>query len=1128
MRGGKQESCTHTVYALNFEYLNAFGVPWMWDQIIDQLVAKGAATPEQAEKARSIFSLGVENKLGLLLEMKFDAEKILPIVSHFARIPCAPSSLIGRPRVHELEGLDLRPFQVLGVAPFAIYKGQLCVAYADPELARSPEARNLPRHRPFLALPDAVNETMAQVVRAYPEAAQQEEPDDEFEVLTTARSVSPFVAGGQWSESGLMRAREQNLQQGTEEALNANTSQQDTTEGLGPASAAEAAPTPQISAPPETTGDAQAGLSPAPDFWSGDSFAPVQTTAPTPALASADVDVTQPADANPGFSPTIPRLPAVDPGAVAEDAGATMVTEALSPDISLPPPSATVQETIPPVAEDAATMAVAMPSFEMSLGSLESSTPEQVSEAATVMTPVLGSEFIQPVGSQASVAPENNLEAATVMTTPLEIGGEPGLSPTANELASQIPPMTAPTLPAAAMAPVSAEGGPFDADAVSFDNISDQEAEDIFASILPVSASPPAAAPVPQAPASAPAAAAPVPTPQPAPAASPPAAEAQAQDSGPAPASGASSLQEARDSMVSGLERYKTSRVLGRGGMATVYLATDNTSGEEVALKIMEPNLAEDPTFIERFRRELKTSASLNHENVVRVMDSAGEGDNLYMVAEFVDAGTLKELKASLGGVIPGPIVADILYQSLLGLGHAHDLQLVHRDLKPANLMLTSTGIVKIGDFGIAKSSTDNTITQTGMLFGTPAYMSPEQAYGRELDGRSDLFSLGTVCYELLLGYNPYHHENVSTCLIRISQAKARHIFEVVPTVPRLLEEVLTQLMRQDRGDRFSTAHDAVRVLEPLVTSLRSRFGNLVEKALADPEGTKEMLAKDEAMLEIQRVDALLANEPEANLKQAAFCLYRAHALDTGNEEIAARFQQVRSAYAFRFDTAPSSEGLDELEEALEQKPGSPALLRRGADVCTTRKNLLGAASWMKRYLMVQPSDLHVRKKLSDIVGEDVLAPWTPLPDPHATPATLGTAVLGGEGAEAAAPEDLSSLVLASVNQSGAPAPGGINTLPPTAAADPGSASSPEGDGAVAELGQQAAASVEKLKDFTQQNSSKLRAAIFITGGILTFLFVLNLVLGLVGESSERKALERSAVPTLPTPVEGEIDVDFD
>ena len=1125
MRGGKQESCTHTMYARNFEYLNAFGVSWMWDQIIDQLVAKGAATPEQADKARSVFSLGVENKLGLLIEMKFDEAQILPVISQVARIPCAPSSLIGRPRVNELAGLDLKPFQVLGVAPFAIYKGQLCVAYADPELARSPEAKTLPKHRPFLALPAAVSDTMAQVVRAYPEAAQIE-TDDEFEAQTTSRSMSPFVAGGQWSESGLMRVREQKSNQ----SADVTTSSDDVAET---AEVTSPAPTnshsPFVSAQPGISVDPHAGLSPAPDFWSGDSFAPVQSTKTSLPPESGDVAVTQPAGANLGFSPTVPTLPAADPNAVG-DAGATVVTEALSPAASPQFRTATAQENLPTVNEDAATMAVAMPSFDMSLGSLESSTPEQVSEAATVMTPALDSEFTLPVGSQAHAAPEINLEAATVMTTPLEIGGGPVPPLAPSNMDSQAPPMQAPPLPAAAMAPVSVEGDPFNADAVSFDNISDQEAEDIFASILPVSASPIETS-GPQSPAPAPMSApppmgGPVPAPQPAPAASAPAADVPAQDSGPTPGGGATSLQEARDSMVSGLERYKTSRVLGRGGMATVYLATDNTSGEEVALKIMEPNLAEDPTFIERFRRELKTSASLNHENVVRVMDSAGEGDNLYMVAEFVDAGTLKELKASLGGHIPGPIVADILYQSLLGLGHAHDLQLVHRDLKPANLMLTSTGIVKIGDFGIAKSSTDNTITQTGMLFGTPAYMSPEQAYGRELDGRSDLFSMGTVCYELLLGYNPYHHENVSTCLIRISQAKARHVFEVVPTVPRLLEEVLTQLMRQDRGDRFSTAHDAVRVLEPLVTALRARFGNLVAKALADPEGTKAMLAKDESMLEIQRVDALLANEPEANLKQAAFRLYRAHALDPSNEEIAARFQQVRSAYAFRFDTAPSSEGLDELEEALEQKPGSPALLRRGADVCTSRKNLLGAASWMKRYLMVQPSDLHVRKKLGDIVGEDVLAPWNPLPDPHATPATLGTAVLGSEAGNAAAPEDLSSLVLASVNQNGPSAFGG--TPPPMAAADASSSSSPGGDSAVAELSQQAAASVEKIKDFTQQNSGKLRAAALITGGILVFMLALNFILGLVGESSERKALERSAVPTLPTPVEGEIDVDFD
>jgi serine/threonine-protein kinase len=164
--------------------------------------------------------------------------------------------------------------------------------------------------------------------------------------------------------------------------------------------------------------------------------------------------------------------------------------------------------------------------------------------------------------------------------------------------------------------------------------------------------------------------------------------------------------------------------------MAVVHRAVFRPTGEEVALKLILGNNESDPTFMERFRREVKATIGLSHPNICRVIGAGEDAGRLFMAMEIIDGGSVRELKQKFGGRMPLQLAVELTAQLLAALGEAHTHGVIHRDLKPANLMLTTSGLLKLVDFGIAKSSSDATLTATGMLVGTPAFMSPEQVRG--------------------------------------------------------------------------------------------------------------------------------------------------------------------------------------------------------------------------------------------------------------------------------------------------------------------------------------------------------------------------------------------------------------
>ena len=260
------------------------------------------------------------------------------------------------------------------------------------------------------------------------------------------------------------------------------------------------------------------------------------------------------------------------------------------------------------------------------------------------------------------------------------------------------------------------------------------------------------------------------------------------------------------------IRNFEIKEMIGRGGMASLYKAVQTSLDRVVAIKELYPHLAQDQEFIKRFEREAKSAAGLKHENIIDVIDFGADGDSFFIAMEFVDGLTLKDLMTE-AKVVPLSITVTIICEFLKGLDHAHNKSIVHRDIKPANIMINREGVVKIADFGLAQSGNLPTMTVTGALIGTPAYMSPEQAAGRKIDQRSDIFSTGVMFYEMLTGVKPFGGENYSSIITKILTETPPPIQNFVTNLQPEIEAILLRALEKDVDRRYMTAGDMLKDL---------------------------------------------------------------------------------------------------------------------------------------------------------------------------------------------------------------------------------------------------------------------------------------------------------------------------
>jgi serine/threonine-protein kinase len=291
---------------------------------------------------------------------------------------------------------------------------------------------------------------------------------------------------------------------------------------------------------------------------------------------------------------------------------------------------------------------------------------------------------------------------------------------------------------------------------------------------------------------------------------------------------------------------FELKQKIGSGGMASVYLAVQKALQRPVVLKILYPHLAEDEKLLQRFEREARAAAMMRHENIIQVIDMGRHEDVAYIAMEYVEGMDLKKWFEAHG--TPPMEMAILMLRDLCrGLEHAHGHHIVHRDIKPANVMLTPDGMIKLMDFGLARSQSETStqMTMVGSVLGTPAYMSPEQATGEAVDERSDIFSAGVLAYELLGGTRPFSGDSYSSVLRSILTVEPPDVTQFNPLISEDLARIVRSMLQKDVSKRASSISDLREALEDVIEQMGLHRGrDLLREYARDPQGTSERARK--------------------------------------------------------------------------------------------------------------------------------------------------------------------------------------------------------------------------------------------------------------------------------------------
>ncbi len=276
--------------------------------------------------------------------------------------------------------------------------------------------------------------------------------------------------------------------------------------------------------------------------------------------------------------------------------------------------------------------------------------------------------------------------------------------------------------------------------------------------------------------------------------------------------------------MIETIGHYVIDSQIGRGGMGVVFKAHEPSLNRTVAVKLLGEHLAKDMEFVKRFQREAQSAAALNHPNIVQIYTFGEEDGHYYFAMEYVDGVSVQDMIKSNGRLDPDQ-AAHIIMQAAQGLAAAHDMAMIHRDIKPANLMVNRQGVVKITDFGIALCTTDQTrLTSSGMLMGTPGYLSPEQCLGKDVDARTDIYALGVSLYEMLTGQVPFNANSPAALIREIVDGRPQDLSLLAPDLPHELRRVVELMMDKDPDQRYQSCHE---IAADLAAFLQGRGVNM-------------------------------------------------------------------------------------------------------------------------------------------------------------------------------------------------------------------------------------------------------------------------------------------------------------
>jgi protein kinase-like protein/FHA domain-containing protein len=397
---------------------------------------------------------------------------------------------------------------------------------------------------------------------------------------------------------------------------------------------------------------------------------------------------------------------------------------------------------------------------------------------------------------------------------------------------------------------------------------------------------------------------------------------------------------------------YRITGKLGRGGMGVVYRATQLSLNREVALKILSKKLTQDPTFVEKFIREARAAAQLNHPNVVQVFDVGNENDVYFISMELVSGGTLQAL-IDEKGKIPASQSLPYAVDAAKALVYAQKKGLVHRDIKPDNLMISEAGVVKIADLGLARSIQESQAGgkgEAGGVFGTPHFVSPEQAQGQKVDGRSDIYSLGATLYTLLAGSTPFHGKTAAEIVSQQIKAQPIPLREIDAEIPEDVSALVAKMMQKNPADRFASAEELLAAMEQIyrahhygrrgpgakiaIAASVLIAGGAVAWVVFQPKPVAPVQANGASRV-IERESPELKRQLRTRDAQVAFSSAELFEKDHGRtEETATHYDEV----AGKFGDTPSGKAATETAAAIRREVSAA---RAAAEASAARQSAL-------------------------------------------------------------------------------------------------------------------------------------------------------------------------------------------
>ncbi|MBL8028818.1 MAG: serine/threonine protein kinase [Fibrobacteres bacterium] len=335
------------------------------------------------------------------------------------------------------------------------------------------------------------------------------------------------------------------------------------------------------------------------------------------------------------------------------------------------------------------------------------------------------------------------------------------------------------------------------------------------------------------------------------------------------------------DNNVKEIGKYSIAKELGKGGMATVYLAMHKDLGREVALKLMHPHLAADEESCRRFELEAKAVAKLEHTNVVQIYDFGSHNGLFYIAMELVQGKDVEKI-VKANGALPAEIAAIMISGIAGGLASAHKNGIIHRDVKPANFILKSDGVVKLSDFGIVKIDGSASMTKSDSIVGTPYYIAPEQIDGAKASPASDIYALGVSLYFMITGKYPYKNDTLPLVLAAIAKGNYMPVREALSSIPAEMAAIVERMMQKDPQKRYADAQHIVQDLNSfLYKRQRSADPSVVVEYMADPNGFSKKLqesgikirfdrartyaGKGMVLEAFQELESILQEDPENN-----------------------------------------------------------------------------------------------------------------------------------------------------------------------------------------------------------------------------------------------------------------------